>query len=44
MGPGTTRAYLYRCCPYACLSRPWLKSKPEKEDPHDGYATASDEI
>lgn len=29
---------------YACLSRPWLKSKPDKAEPKDGYAPPQDEI
>jgi hypothetical protein len=29
---------------YACMSRPWLKSKPEKVAPKDGYDVPSEEI
>jgi hypothetical protein len=29
---------------YACLSRPWLKSPPPKDEPKDGYRTASEDF
>jgi hypothetical protein len=29
---------------YACLSRPWLRSKPEKTEVRDGYSPPSEEI
>jgi terminase large subunit-like protein len=28
---------------YACLSRPWLKAKPEPVEPRDGYRSAQDD-
>ena len=29
---------------YAAMSRPWLKEKPEKKTPHDGYRMPEEEI
>ena len=29
---------------YACMSRPWLKSPPEKKEPRDGYRIAAEEM